>query len=139
MKMSINFTLAIELLLLCEKNKDNKKITSNFIAEKTRVSPLIIRHIMADLSSKGLIESKKGTGGISLLKPLNKITLLDVYQSIGEDEGTFLKFPNSDSNEIPDYEKNLSEWMRLDFISIRKSFEKELSKRTVADYYKSFE
>ena len=139
MKMSIRFTLAIELLLLCEKNKDNNKITSTFIAEQTRVSPLIIRQIMADLSSRGIIESKKGVGGISLLKPLNKITLLDVYQSIGEDEGTFLKFPNSEGIDIPDYEKNLSEWMKLDFIKIRKSFEKELSVRTVADYYKSFE
>lgn len=139
MKMSVRFTVAIELLLLCEKYKDDCKITSSFISEKTRVSPLIIRQIMADLSSKGLIESKKGVGGISLLKPLNKITLLDVYQSIGEDEGTFLKFPNSEGIDIPDYEKNLSEWMKLDFIKIRKSFEKELSVRTVADYYKSFE
>lgn len=93
MKISVRFTMAIEMLILCKQFEDIEKMTSKTLAEKIGTSPIIARQIMMNLSSAGLIESKIGPGGITLKKPLNEITLLEVYKALGEDEGSLLKFP----------------------------------------------
>ena len=170
MKISVKFTIAIEMLILCKQYENNKKMNSRTLAEKIGTSPIVARQIMMNLSSAGLIESKIGPGGTVLKKSLNEITLLEVYKALGEDEGSLLKFPSipksvksdPDSAAFGGYtfatddgidididsakvvpnerfylEGSLRAAMETDFKKIQASFEDELGKRTVDDYYKA--
>lgn len=170
MKISVRFSMAIEMLIICKQCENKEKINSKTLAEKIGTSPIIARQIMMNLTSAGIIESKIGPGGVTLKKPLSDITLLDVYKALGEDEGSLLKFPGIPKSVKPDpdsaafggytlatddrieididsakvvpnerfyLEGSLRAAMETDFKKIQASFEDELGKRTVDDYYKA--
>ena len=82
MQISSRFTIAIHMLTCMENFKDEYKITSDFLASSINVNPVIIRRILSQLKEKGLIEVKRGTGGAAVVKPLEEITFLDVYQAV---------------------------------------------------------
>ena len=59
-------------------------VTSDTMAEMLSTNPVVVRRTMALLRDKGYVESVKGhSGGWSLSKPLNEITLLDVHNALG--------------------------------------------------------
>lgn len=140
MQISVRFTMAVELLLLCEHFKGDEKVNSTRFATKVDTSPFFTRQIMADLAKGGIIESRVGgTGGITLLKDLNDITLYDVYKCLGEDEGSFLKFAKPmHTGKYSDNQIQFHTTMEEDFESIKEAFENQLRKRTIGDYYKSY-
>ena len=54
--------------------KEEYKITSDFLASSIHVNPVIIRKLLSQLKDAGLIEVKRGTGGATIAKPLEKLT-----------------------------------------------------------------
>ena len=82
MQISTKFTIAIHVLTAVEYFSKDYKVTSEFLAGSVGSNPVIIRNIMLQLKDAGLIEIKRGPGGIHLLKPLNEITFLDVYKAV---------------------------------------------------------
>jgi len=80
-QIGTKFTVAIHILLLSELLKETHKITSDFIASSVNTNPVVIRKIMGQLRSAGLIEIAAGTGGIRLLKTPREISLLDVFRA----------------------------------------------------------
>lgn len=59
--------------------------TSQEISEMLGTNAVVVRRTMAGLRDKGFITSEKGHGGgWELASDLDSITLLDVYQAIGE-------------------------------------------------------
>lgn len=80
MKIGSRFTVAVHILALIEIEHD-PDLTSNQIAESVNTNPVVIRRLMGKLKKAGLIESSQGNTGIRLSKPLDQITLFDVYQA----------------------------------------------------------
>jgi len=80
-QIGTKFTVAIHILLLSELLNETHKITSDFIASSVNTNPVVIRKIMGQLRSAGLIEIAAGTGGIRLLKTPREISLLDVFRA----------------------------------------------------------
>ncbi|WP_277422284.1 Rrf2 family transcriptional regulator [Brachyspira hampsonii] len=92
MKISSRFTIAVHTLLCILEFKD-EKITSNFISESVNVNPVIIRNILIQLQKADIITVKRGTGGISLNKKTENITLLDIFNAVESlDEGKLFSF-----------------------------------------------
>jgi Rrf2 family protein len=59
-------------------------VTSEVLARAMSTNPAVIRRIMAGLREAGYVTSEKGHGGgWQLAVPLEKLTLLDVYNAIG--------------------------------------------------------
>lgn len=58
------------------------KITSDFLAASVNVNPVIIRKLLSQLKSAGLISVKRGTGGTAIAKELNEISFLDIYHAV---------------------------------------------------------
>ena len=69
--------------------KGQYKITSDFIAGSVGVNPVIIRNILGQLKSAGLVEVAAGVGGAVLTKSPEEITLLDVFQAVEVNEDLF--------------------------------------------------
>ncbi|MDG9671931.1 Rrf2 family transcriptional regulator [Hahella sp. CR1] len=63
----------------------DKPMTSGQIAEMLTTNPVVVRRTMGMLRVQGYVDSAKGhSGGWTLIKPLNEITLLDVHNALGE-------------------------------------------------------
>lgn len=60
-------------------------MTSEMIAKMLDTNPVVIRRTMAGLREKGYVTSEKGHGGgWTLARPLDALTLLDIYRAVGE-------------------------------------------------------
>ena len=98
MQFSSRLPIAVHTLLLTEKFKGQCKITSEFIASSVGVNPVIIRKILSQLKSAGLIEVAAGVGGAALIKPIDEITLLDVFNAVEANEDLFHIHENPNPN-----------------------------------------
>lgn len=71
-------------------------LTSDAVAGFLSTNPVVARRTMAGLREAGFLTSKKGHGGgWALAVPLEAITLLDVYQALG-DPAVFAFGPTDD-------------------------------------------
>lgn len=74
-------SLAIHAVVLIAKT--DAQINVNHIAEATGASRNHLAKVMQRLGKQGFVESRRGpTGGFSLKKKANEITLYDIYESI---------------------------------------------------------
>ena len=73
------------LHILVHLNGAVKPVTSETLAKMLSTNPVVVRRTMALLRDQDYVHSSKGhSGGWTLAKPLNKITLLDIHQSLGD-------------------------------------------------------
>lgn len=87
MKISSRFSVAVHCLL-CIAMFPQVKATSDFLSGSSGVNPVVIRNVMRQLKSAGIVEVYAGKGGAALLKEAKLLTLLDVYKAtlvVGED------------------------------------------------------
>lgn len=90
MQISSRFTIAVHVLICIETFKNDYKITSDFLASSVNVNPVVIRRLLQQLKKAELINVKRGSGGAAIEKPLEQITLLDVYNAVEcVEEGNF--------------------------------------------------
>ena len=89
MQFSSRLPIAVHTLLVIEHFKGQYKITSDFIAGSVGVNPVIIRNILGQLKSAGMVDVAAGIGGATLAKPPEEITLLDVFRAVEVDEDLF--------------------------------------------------
>lgn len=72
------------LHVLIHMSHTQQPMTSQAIAEMLCTNAVVVRRTMAGLRDQGLLHSEKGHGGgWRLVRPLDQITLLDVYQALG--------------------------------------------------------
>jgi DNA-binding IscR family transcriptional regulator len=82
MQISSRFTMATHILVCIDTFKDDHKLTSDFLAGSVNVNPVIIRKLLQQLKAAGIIEVARGTGGVKIIKPLNEISLYDLYVAV---------------------------------------------------------
>lgn len=89
MQVSSRFTIAVHVLTCIEVLKNDMPMNSESIAGSVGVNPVVVRNIFGKLKKAGLIRVQRGgNGGASLARPVDQISLLDVYlavDSVGED------------------------------------------------------
>ncbi|WP_129689848.1 Rrf2 family transcriptional regulator [Gottfriedia acidiceleris] len=101
MKISSRFTVAVHILSLVTI-ENSALCTSEWIAESVNTNPVVIRRVMGKLKNAGLIQVRRGTGGSTLHKPLNEITLLDVYKAVEVvEEGELFQFHEKPNPNCP--------------------------------------
>ena len=81
MQISSRFTMAIHMFA-CIDTFSDQKMTSDFMAASIGTNPVIVRKILQQLKAAGLIEVVRGTGGVTITRPLEQITFLDVYKAV---------------------------------------------------------
>jgi len=138
MQISSRFTIATHMLIIIALRGKESKVTSDFLAASVGVNPVIIRKTLSQLKKAELISVARGTGGAEIIKDLEDISLLDVYQAVeclGK-KGQLFSFhdnPNPDCPVGANIHRVLDE--KLD--KIQEAMEEELSQtslsRVVAD------
>lgn len=133
MQISSRFTIAIHIFACITAFEKDYKITSDFLARSVNVNPVIIRRILQQLKAASLITVSRGSGGASIAKPLDEITLLDVYNAVEcVDNGTLFHFHESPNATCP-VGRNIHHSLDDKLNRIQKAMENEMSKITIAD------
>ena len=110
----------------------DKPVTSELIGKMLNTNPSLVRRTMGGLRNAGLLNSTKGHhGGWSLAKPLEKISLADVYAALGAPN----LFSVGQSEDAPQclLEKAANVAIASALTHAHESFLHELQRTTVAE------
>jgi len=78
-----HFSIAVHVCIALALH-EGEALCSDVLAGSVETNPAFLRSVMSKLREAGIIESKRGAGGGSLLaRDAKKITLLDLYQATG--------------------------------------------------------
>ena len=136
MQISSRFTIAIHIFACVDTFGSEMKITSDFLAGSINTNPVIIRKLLSQLKEAGLIEVKRGPGGIDIKRPLEDITFLDIYRAVEciEDEKLFHFHENP--NQMCPVGRNIHHVLDDKLVRVQNAMEKELAAITLADVKK---
>jgi Rrf2 family protein len=133
MQITSRFTVALHIFTCVEVFKDEYKVTSDFLAGSINTNPVIIRKILTQLKNAGLIEVARGTGGITVTKPLNEITFYDVYEAIEPVEnGDLFHFHENPNPECP-VGRNIHALLDQKLQAIQSAMEDEMKRYSIED------
>ncbi len=119
MQITSRFTVALHIFACVDVFKDDYKVTSDFLA--------------SSINSAGLITVARGTGGITVNKPLEEITFFDVYQAIEPVEnGSLFHFHDAPNPACP-VGRNIHALLDDKLKAIQDAMEDEMRKYTLAD------
>ncbi len=126
MQISSRFTIAVHVLLCIGAFKDDYKITSDFLASSVNVNPVVIRRLLQQLKKAGLVNVKRGSGGADIERPLDQITLLDVYNAVEcVEDGKLFHF-HEDPNPRCPVGKNIHALLDVRLEEIQEAMEREM-------------
>ncbi len=133
MQISTKFTIAIHILAAVDYFGKNQKITSDFLSSSIETNPVIIRNIMSELKNAGLIETKRGPGGISMTRKPEEITFLDIYKAVESNtDGDLFRF-HENPNPLCPVGGNIRSALYDKLGEVQKDFEASLRKHKLSD------
>lgn len=133
MQISSRFTLAIHIFTCIENFKNETKVTSDFLAASTNVNPVIVRKILGQLKSAGLVDVTRGSGGASISKPLSEITFYDIYNAVEcVESGELFHFHENPNPKCP-VGRNIHHALDDRLSQIQIAMENEMKKISIAD------
>lgn len=132
MQISSRFTMAIHMFT-CIDTFSDQKMTSDFMAGSIGTNPVIIRKILQQLKAAGLVEVSRGTGGVTITRPLEQITFLDIYKAVEcAPEEQLFHFHENPNPNCP-VGKNIHRVLDKRLLEVQKAMEEKLSQITLAD------
>lgn len=139
MQISSRFTVALHIFTCVDVFKDQYKVTSDFLAGSINTNPVIIRKILSQLSKADLITVARGTGGITINRPLSEISFYDVYQAIEPVEnGDLFHFHEAPDPECP-VGRNIHRLLDGKLKSIQNAMEDKMREYSLADLHSGME
>jgi Rrf2 family protein len=133
---SSRFSISIHILTLLARAGD-ELLSSDHIAGSVNINPVLVRKEISNLRNNGLIISREGKNGGSILaKPAEKILLSDVYRAVRQSPllGQNKNRPNPDcevGRQINNHLDNL-------FLEAENAMISKLNQTTLADFSKQF-
>jgi len=133
MQITSKFTTAVHILTCIDVFSSQMRVTSEFLSGSTGVNAVIIRNVLAQLKAAGIVSTRQGSGGAHLARPLNEITLYDIYQAVDcvDDDGLF-HFHENPNAECP-VGRNIHKVMDGRLSAVQTALENELKKTTLAE------
>ena len=137
MQFTSRFTTAVHILTCIDYFGSERRVTSEFLSGSTGVNAVIIRNVLSQLREAGIVETKQGSGGAHLARPLSEVTLYDVYKAVDcvdEEEGLF--HFHEDPNANCPVGRNIHKAMDSRLAAIQSAMENELKSVSLADVVK---
>ena len=133
MQISSRFTVASHMLICIEMFKNERKVTSDFLASSVNVNPVVIRRILQQLKGAGIVTVTRGSGGADTAKPLDEITLLDLYNAVEcVDDGALFHF-HEDPNQLCPVGRNIHAVLDGRLEDIQRAMEEQMKSVTIRD------
>ena len=129
--MDTRFSSAIHTLILIAGAET--PMTSDQIAESVGTNASYIRKITGLLKKKGIIDSRQGISGFTLLVEPEELSLLRVYQAIAETEQVHVFDLHQNPNDECIVGRHIQPVLTDVFRGIEERAELELKNTTLAD------
>ncbi|MEE1228613.1 MAG: Rrf2 family transcriptional regulator [Lachnospiraceae bacterium] len=132
MQITSQFTIAVHILSVISVFSDEKP-TSEFLASSIGANPVIIRNVLSKLRKAGIVTTKRGSGNTQIAKPLDQITLYDLYKAVDSvsEKGLF-HFHENPRPECP-VGRNIHESLDKHLEDAQRAMEEELKKVTIEE------
>lgn len=96
--MDTRFSIALHLLILISES--DVPLSSAEMARSVGTNPSFVRKVLGTLKKAGFITSRRGAAGFALAKPIEDITLLQVYAAVyGESNVEFFGMHKNPNDE----------------------------------------
>jgi len=128
---SVQFTVAAHIMAALGFYH-GEEISSAILSDSVNADPTFVRKSLSKLSKAGLVVTRRGKNGASVLAhPPRQITLLDIYRASAAPPAFAIhSYPVDKRCPVS---RNLKECMSLVLSETQNSFEKSLAKITLAD------
>ena len=132
MQITSKFTIAVHILTCIDIFEHQQRVTSEFLSGSTGVNAVIIRNVLAQLKTAGIVSTRQGSGGAHLARPLTEITLYDVYKAVDciDEKGLFHFHENP--NALCPVGRNIHKVMDGRLQTAQSALENELKAVTLA-------
>ncbi len=133
MQISSRFTIAVHILECIKYFEGKIPVTSDFLSGSIGVNAVIIRRIISQLKAAGLVKVERGRNGVISSRPLDEITLYDVYVAVEavSSEGLF-HFHENPNPKCP-VGKNIHSMLDDSLREIQRAFEEKLKSIKLKD------
>ena len=134
MQIGSKFTIGIHIITAIDYFKEMDRVNSEFLAGSIGVNPVIVRTVISQLREAGIVQTQRGSSGAELTRPLDEITLYDIYKAVGsvdEKEGLF-HFHEQPNPACP-VGRNIHKVLDQRLRDAQKAMEEELRSTTLAD------
>lgn len=139
MQISTKFTIAVHILAAAKYFGDEQKVTSQLLSGSIGSNPVIIRNIMLQLQDAGIIDVRRGPGGITIRRPLSKITYLDIYKAVETNsEENLFRFHENPNPKCP-VGRNIHKALDASLMEIQEQFEKEMAAHNMQEVFDNIE
>ncbi|MBR1709461.1 MAG: Rrf2 family transcriptional regulator [Clostridia bacterium] len=129
--MDTKFSSAIHILIMIAGA--DTPMTSEQIAESVGTNASYIRKITGLLRKQGIIESRQGISGFTLLVEPEKLSLLRIYQAIEETDQVHVFDLHQNPNDACVVGRHIRPVLKDMFREIEEKAERELKDKTLAD------
>ena len=131
MQTSSKFTMSVHLLA-CVHVFQDRKMTSDIIASSIGTNPVVVRKLLQKLKAAGLVEVARGTGGVSIVRPIEEISLLEVFNAVEGSAGQLFRFHENPNDACP-VGRSIHQAMDGKLDRVQQAFEDELGAITLSD------
>ena len=131
MKYSTQLSDAVHVLALIAINQDDFDLSSTSIAASVQTNPGYVRQIMMKLRQAGLMSSVTGHVRPALAKPVEQISLLDIYKAVEGDKP--LLHLDTDTNPECGIGVNIQLALKDYYEDVQSVAEKRMSQITLQD------
>lgn len=130
------FAISMHILVLLSLNQD-EWLSSDFIASSININPVLVRKELSNLRKNGIILSKEGkNGGSMLAKSPESVYLSDVYRILNC--GAILGYALAAPNPKCPVGRQINEHLRSLAIQSENILLANLGTKTLAEFSKNF-
>ena len=129
--MDTRFSSAIHMLILIAGSEE--PLSSEMIASSVGTNPSYIRKVTGLLKKQGILDSRQGMRGFSLVIPPEELSLYMIYQAIAETDEVHVFDLHQNPNDECIVGRHIRPVLSETFREIEKKAEEELKQTTLAD------
>ena len=129
--MDTRFSSAIHMLILIAGSEE--PLSSEMIASSVGTNPSYIRKVTGLLKKQGILDSRQGMRGFSLVIPPEELSLYMIYQAIAETDEVHVFDLHQNPNDECILGRHIRPVLSEIFREIEKKAEEELKQTTLAD------
>ncbi|MFD2570346.1 RrF2 family transcriptional regulator [Spirosoma soli] len=134
--MNGRFTISLHILTLLDK-LSSEWLTSDVIAGSININPVLVRKEISNLRKHGLVISREGkNGGSMLAKPASQISLSAVFEATRQ--GAFLGAAKNNPNPNCAVGKQINQHLNTLYSEVEDALIQKLGATTLEDFSQKF-
>lgn len=129
--MDTKFSVAVHILILVSESPS--PLNSDQIAMSVGTNPSYIRKVLALLKRAGIVDSRRGVSGCTLVAEPGQLSLLEIYRAVMEEEHPHLLDVHQNPSDQCVVGRHIRPLLSGMFGDVEEAFAHALAEKTLAD------